>query len=154
MPYSTVVVGTDDSPTALRAVLRAADVAATYSALLVVLSAYTEMPPVERAVVRGSVGERGLERLHGRAAAEQALAAATEAAEAAHAVGVIGVVAEGDPAQALLAAAQERGADLLVVGNRSVGTLTGRLLGAVGTSVTTRATCDVLVVHTTTTPGG
>ena len=39
-------------------------------------------------------------------------------------------------------------ADLLVVGNRGLNTLTGRLLGSVPSGTARKATCDVLIVHT------
>ena len=39
-------------------------------------------------------------------------------------------------------------AGLLVVGNRGLNTLAGRLLGSVPADVSRRAPCDVLIVHT------
>ncbi|WP_452465163.1 universal stress protein [Nonomuraea recticatena] len=56
---------------------------------------------------------------------------------------------EGDAVDALVKLAGTHRADLLVVGNRGLNSLAGRLLGSVPSSVTHRATCDVLVVHTT-----
>jgi nucleotide-binding universal stress UspA family protein len=53
----------------------------------------------------------------------------------------------GEPAERLLAVAEERGADLLVVGAREHGVLE-RLLGrAVDERVARTAGCDVLLVH-------
>jgi nucleotide-binding universal stress UspA family protein len=43
---------------------------------------------------------------------------------------------------------EEHQADLMVVGNRGLNTLAGRLLGSVPAAVTHRARCDVLIVHT------
>jgi nucleotide-binding universal stress UspA family protein len=40
-------------------------------------------------------------------------------------------------------------ADLLVVGNRGLNTLSGRLLGSVPSDAARRAGVDVLIVHTT-----
>jgi nucleotide-binding universal stress UspA family protein len=40
-------------------------------------------------------------------------------------------------------------ADLLVVGNRGLDSLKGRLIGSVPADVTRRSSVDVLVVHTT-----
>jgi nucleotide-binding universal stress UspA family protein len=43
----------------------------------------------------------------------------------------------------------ERKADLLVVGNKGLNTLSGRLLGSVPADVARRSGVDVLIVHTT-----
>ena len=45
--------------------------------------------------------------------------------------------------------ASDRKADLLVVGNRGLNTLAGRILGSVPSEVARRAGTDVLIVHTT-----
>jgi len=50
---------------------------------------------------------------------------------------------------AVAALAARLGADLVVVGNRGLNSLAGRLLGSVPASISHRARCDVLVVHTT-----
>ena len=39
--------------------------------------------------------------------------------------------------------------DLIVVGNRGLGALSGSLLGSVPGDIASRATCDVLIVQTT-----
>jgi nucleotide-binding universal stress UspA family protein len=53
----------------------------------------------------------------------------------------------GPPAQAIVRLAEERGADLIVVGTRKKGFI-GRLVeGSVNQEVLRRAKCDVLVVH-------
>lgn len=56
---------------------------------------------------------------------------------------------EGDAVDALLDTISARSVDLLVVGNRGLNSLAGRLLGSVPANLTHKATCDVLVVHTT-----
>jgi len=55
---------------------------------------------------------------------------------------------KGDPGQALLTTAKENAAGLIVVGNRGINTLSGRLLGSVPSDVSQRAPCDVLIAHT------
>ena len=42
----------------------------------------------------------------------------------------------------------ETNADLLVVGNRGINSLTGRLLGSVPADVARQSDCDVMIVHT------
>ncbi|WP_175272166.1 universal stress protein, partial [Prescottella equi] len=54
----------------------------------------------------------------------------------------------GAPVDSLLALVDEVEADLLVVGNRGLNTLTGRLLGSVPSDAARKSTCDVLIVHT------
>ncbi len=61
------------------------------------------------------------------------------------AVEVESCVVEGRPATELLEAA--KGADLLVVGCRGHGALTGMLLGSVSQHCMTHASCPVMVVH-------
>ena len=53
---------------------------------------------------------------------------------------------EGDPADVLCAIAEDRGADLLVVGNRG---MQRRMLGSVPNSVSHKAPCSVVIVKTT-----
>lgn len=55
-------------------------------------------------------------------------------------------VVEGDPRDQLARIAEHWGADLLVVGARGLGPLTGFLLGGVSTAVVRQARCPVLVV--------
>jgi nucleotide-binding universal stress UspA family protein len=55
--------------------------------------------------------------------------------------------AEGKPADALVAAAEERDADLIVVGNKRVQGL-ARVLGSIAAEVARKAHCDVYIAHT------
>jgi len=55
------------------------------------------------------------------------------------------LVAEGNPARALLDAAES--ADLLVVGSRGHGGFTGVLVGSVSQQCVHHATCPIVVVH-------
>ena len=159
MTYACVVVGTDGSATAERAVRHGAELAAVDDARMVVVTAFQ--------------GEHrtGMEHLAGtdpsRSASRQAVApddvrwmltdrgqadgVAQRARVIAHEAGVNGVVIqsdEGDPAEVLIDAAKFYDADLLVVG--SVGLVGAQrfLLGSVAASVLHHAPCDVLVVDT------
>lgn len=53
----------------------------------------------------------------------------------------------GQPAEAIVALAQERGVNLIVVGMRKKGFLERLVEGSVAQNVMRRATCDVLAVH-------
>lgn len=144
MTYRTIVVGTDGSASAERAVEQSVDLAAVDGARLVIVTAYerTDARPDERipADVRWMTADPNEAERHAR----HARSLASE-----RGVGDVVVQAlEGDPSDELLEAADTFNADLIVVG--SVG-LTGSsrfLLGSVASSVLHHAPCDVLVVHT------
>ena len=57
-------------------------------------------------------------------------------------------VRAGTPVQALMSIVNDNNADLLVVGNRGINSLTGRLLGSVPADVARQSDCDVMIVHT------
>lgn len=146
--YHTIVVGTDGSESSFRAVDRAAKVAADTGARLVLLCAYHPMP--EREVQRAQDQLRDEAFLVvGSTPAESALSIARDRAVAAGATDVETRAVEGEAVEALIEATRKYEADLLVVGNRGLNTLVGRILGSVPSEVTRKAPCDVLVVHTT-----
>jgi nucleotide-binding universal stress UspA family protein len=65
-------------------------------------------------------------------------------------------VVDGEPRHVIIRAAEEWPADLVVLGARGLGAITGFLLGSVSLGVARQARCSVLVVKgpTTTRPGG
>ena len=123
-PYALVLVGTDGSETAARAVQRAAEVAQACSARLIV--AY---------VGEGEPGREVLDRV------TATLAGMVPPPETR--------LLAGDPADALLGLAAAEQVDLVVVGNKGMSGAQRFLLGSVPNKVSHRAACDVLVVHTT-----
>jgi nucleotide-binding universal stress UspA family protein len=52
----------------------------------------------------------------------------------------------GNPAEVILATAEEGGHDLIVLGNRGRGRIAGALLGSVSTAVASRAKVPVLII--------
>ena len=147
MAYAHVLVGTDGSASATEAVRHAAGLAAAFSATLTIVSAYTH---------DGEPGERAKAEVP--ADLQWTLtdsAAATERAEAgrrvARAAGVerVGIYVEaGDPAEVVVAAASERGADVIVVGSKGMTSPTRFLVGSVPNKISHHAPCDVIIVHT------
>jgi nucleotide-binding universal stress UspA family protein len=146
--YRKVLVGTDGSPSSFRAVEAAGRVAADAGAKLIMVCAYHPMPDRERARAGDQLGDLAY-KVEGSTPADDALRAARDHAIAAGARDVEEVAVAGDAVDALLELADERGADLLVVGNRGLNSLAGRLLGSVPANLSHRARCDVLIVRTT-----
>ena len=147
-PYSTVVVGTDGSDTSYAAVARAAAVADANRADLVIVSAYR---PEDRGsdAATDVLGEDG-HLVKGWAPAEDTLRTAHD-----HATREIDGsrirtrTTAGDPVDVLNAAVRDHNADLLVVGNKGLDTLLGRVLGSVPSDAARSAEVDILIVHTT-----
>jgi nucleotide-binding universal stress UspA family protein len=139
--YRTVVVGTDGSDSSFRAVERAAELAQESAAKLVIVCAYGEE---YRTVSRGFAPDRP----DAAGPSEDTVRTAGERAAARGATDIERVVVQGEPVNALLSALSEHHGDLLVVGNRGLNTIAGRLLGSVPADVSRRAPCDVLIVHT------
>jgi len=151
MAYRTVLAGTDGSASSFGAVRAAAYLAGATGATLVLACAYLPMREKERAAAADRLGGRGGlgHKVTGSTPADDALRAAREHAVAAGAGQVVLAAEQGDAVDVLIALAGRHRADLLVIGNRGLNSLAGRLLGSVPSAVTHRASCDVLVVHTT-----
>ncbi|WP_329234650.1 universal stress protein [Actinoallomurus sp. NBC_01490] len=146
--YRKVLVGTDGSPSSFLAVEAAGRVAADAGAKLIMVCAYHPMPDRERARAGDQLGDLAY-KVEGSTPADDALRAARDRAIAAGARDVEEVAVAGDAVDTLLELADERGVDLLVVGNRGLNSLAGRLLGSVPANLSHRARCDVLIVRTT-----
>jgi nucleotide-binding universal stress UspA family protein len=143
--YQTVVVGTDGSDSSLRAVERAAQIAARSGAKLVVATAYLPQGEDQRAA--DVLKDEGY-KMSGNAPIYAILREAKDRAHAAGAQNVEEKAVVGAPVDALVDLAAEVKADLLVVGNVGLSTIAGRLLGSVPANVARRSKSDVLIVHT------
>ncbi|GLY76380.1 universal stress protein [Actinoallomurus iriomotensis] len=146
--YRKVLVGTDGSPSSFRAVEAAGRVAADAGAKLIMVCAYHPMSDRERARAGDQLGDLAY-KVEGSTPADDALRAARDRAIAVGAKDVEEVAVAGDAVDTLLELTEERGVDLLVVGNRGLNSLAGRLLGSVPANLSHRARCDVLIVRTT-----
>jgi nucleotide-binding universal stress UspA family protein len=148
--YQTVVVGTDGSESSLRAVARAGALAGACGATLVIACAYLPTEADDRELARAQdVLRDEAYQVVGSHPAEDTVRTASERAGAAGAQKVRTVAVEGSPVEALLDVVRRENADLLVVGNRGLAGIKGRVLGSVPADATRRSQCDVLVVHTT-----
>ncbi|GHF21631.1 universal stress protein [Amycolatopsis deserti] len=146
--YRTVVVGTDGSDSSFRAVDRAAAVAADSGATLVIVCAYYPASRQDVEKAQDVLGEEAYQVV-GSAPAEDTLRSARDRALKAGAGSTETIAVVGEPVEALRKVVSDRSADLLVVGNRGLNTLTGRLLGSVPSEAARKSGVDVLIVHTT-----
>jgi len=146
--YTTVLVGTDGSESSYRAVDRAAVVARDAGATLLLATAYRPMTAREIQEAASALGGEAY-KVSGSTPAEDVLRDAADRARGIGAKDVDTIAVEGDPVDALVDLVRTRSVDLLVVGNRGLNSLAGRLLGSVPANVSHRASCDVLIVHTT-----
>lgn len=148
--YRTILAGTDGSESSLRAVDRAAEMAHKCAGKLVLVCAYPTTHPLSgAAAVRDELIGAAAE-VSGEESSKRVLAKAAERADTRGAVDLETVSIEGAPAASLLDEADRQGADLIVIGNRGLNTLTGRVLGSIPEAVFRKSRIDVLVVHSTT----
>ena len=137
-PIARVMVGTDRSPTATRAVEWAAAFADRFDAELHVVQvilptnpAATEFGAAERTRAAGAADELALEAK--RLAGDR---------------GRAHVVVDDDPAMAIVHAAEEQIIDVLVVGNAGMAGRKEFLLGNVPNRISHNARCTVIIVNT------
>ena len=133
-----IVVGTDGSDTAKRAVAEAVRLACALDAELHVVSAY------ERRAVRPASDAMGPLFDDGMVESKLAEAAATVYAAK---VPVTTHAVRAEPADALVQVADEVAASTIVVGNQGMHGAK-RVLGSVPNSVSHKARCNVLIVST------
>jgi nucleotide-binding universal stress UspA family protein len=146
--FSSIVVGTDGSDTAQKAVDAAVELAKLTGARLELVSAYE---PVSSQRLRDEARQVPADlqwMVNPREDVDATLAEASER------VGEAGVQSrtyprEGDPADAILDVAEELGSDLIVVGNKGMTGAKRFLLGSVPNKVSHHAPCSVMIVRTT-----
>lgn len=147
--YRRIVVGTDGSSTADRAVDVAGELARLNGAQVLVVMAYR---PARAAAMVGVGGSRGAlgpswvgddERVAAEEVVRRARLRLDDAGIAVHSAARL-----GEPADALLAVAEELDADLIVIGNRGTSGVRRYLLGNVADRVAHHAPCSVHIVHT------
>jgi nucleotide-binding universal stress UspA family protein len=123
--FHKILVGTDGSPTAAKAVERAVQVAATADATLTIFTA-------------------------GRPDQAEAVVSAEAAKYADSGIAIDTKVVDSDPVSALIEEATAGGFDLLVMGNKGMTGVTRFFrLGSVPNKVTHHLPCSLLIVKTT-----
>jgi nucleotide-binding universal stress UspA family protein len=144
--FHSIVVGTDGSDTATQAVRQAIELARAVGARIELVSAYE---PVTDARLHETIHVP--EDLHWMINPREDVEATLE--QAAGEIRAAGVEVEvfarqGDPADAILDVAEERGSDLIVVGNKGMTGAKRFLLGSVPNKVSHHAPCSVLIIRT------
>ena len=146
--FGSIVVGTDGSETASEAVRQATELAKAVGASIDLVSAYE---PVSSARLREEAQQvpKDMEwMVNPREDVDATLETAGKQIEEAG-VEVQTFAREGDPADAILDVAEERNADLIVVGNKGMTGAKRFLLGSVPNKVSHHAPCSVLIIRTT-----
>jgi nucleotide-binding universal stress UspA family protein len=151
----TIVVGYDGTAPAEHALRRAAEYARAFAAKVLVVSVAAPEPLAEV----GAPGAFGLLPYYAYPSGDPAQVVERDEqlweqhrervqalfADADLQVEFAGVA--GEPAQELIDAAEQRQAELIIVGTREPGFLERLLGGSVSQHVARRARCDVLIVH-------
>jgi nucleotide-binding universal stress UspA family protein len=125
-------------------------VAAAAEAELVLVCAYDPVSARDAARLTLTLGDVREHQVRGKAAADETLkeSVAEINTDRVRLVRQVAVEAE-DPAEGILEAARQPGADLIIAGNRGLNALAGHLLGSVPGEVAHKAACDLLIMQTT-----
>jgi len=145
--FRSIVVGTDGSDTARQAVRQAIELARSVGARIELVSAYE---PVTDPRLRAESLQvpQDLQWMINPRADVQAMLEEAAAEIRAGGVQVEVFARQGDPADAILDVAEERGSDLIVVGNKGMTGAKRFLLGSVPNKVSHHAPCSVLIIRT------
>jgi nucleotide-binding universal stress UspA family protein len=146
--FARIVVGTDGSETAKRAVHEAMELAKKTGASLDVVSAFEPVPSSRLREERLQAPSDIEHAVNPQEDVNAILAEAQRDVEEAG-VDVRTFARQGEPADAILDVAEEENADLIVVGNKGMTGAKRFLLGSVPNKVSHHAPCSVLIIRTT-----
>ena len=146
--FKSIVVGTDGSETAGEAVRQAVDLAKQINAKVELVSAYEPVSDQRLREERTEVPDDVQWMVNPREDVDATLRAAADRAKEAG-VDVETYARQGDPADAILDVAEEKNADLIIVGNKGMTGARRFLLGSVPNKVSHHAPCNVMIVRTT-----
>jgi nucleotide-binding universal stress UspA family protein len=146
--FESIVVGTDGSETAHKVLDQSFELAKRLNAKLLVVSVYEAVSDVRPQEARRDVTEDQEWMFNRR---DDVLALLQQVSDQARSAGISEVetfAQQGDPADAILDVAEERGADMILVGNRGMAGKQRFVLGSVPSKVSHKAPCSVLIVRT------
>jgi len=142
--FGTILVATDGSERATRAVQRALELVRHSGDTLHVVTAYEPPSVAKLEAMRAEIPEEVRWRLSADSEAGETLRAASNMARQAG-VKIETHAEQGPPTRVILSVAQDIGASLIIVGSKGV---ERRILNSVPNGVAQHAECDVLIVHT------
>jgi nucleotide-binding universal stress UspA family protein len=147
MSVAPIVVGTDGSETAHRAVEHAGALACALDAPLHIVMSCSDHAQAAWMAAVGGFAVTGFDPAGQEQAAAAQIVSREQQGCSDFGIDIRTHVCTGDPAEALLAIAEGEHAQMIVVGNRG---MTGhrRVLGSVPNRVSHRAKCAVLIVPT------
>ena len=146
--FGSIVVGTDGSETAGEAVRQATDLAKAVGSQIHLVSAFEPVGNQRLREERVQAPDDMQWMVNEREDVDATLRRAAEALGEAG-VDVETYARQGDPADAILDVAEEKNADLIVVGNKGMTGAKRFLLGSVPNKVSHHAPCSVLIIRTT-----
>jgi nucleotide-binding universal stress UspA family protein len=146
--FGSIVVGTDGSDTASEAVKQATELANAVGAKIHLVSAFEPIGNQRLREEQQQVPEDMSWMVNQREDVDATLREAAEQIKEAG-VEVETYARQGDPADAILDVAEEKNADLIVVGNKGMSGAKRFLLGSVPNKVSHHAPCSVMIIRTT-----
>ena len=146
--FGSIVVGTDGSETAGEAVRQATELAKAVGAKIHLVSAYEPVGNQRLREERQQVPEDMSWMVNQREDVDNTLREAGDQIKE-DGVDVETYARQGDPADAILDVAEEKDADLIVVGNKGMSGAKRFLLGSVPNKVSHHAPCSVMIIRTT-----
>ena len=146
--FGSIVVGTDGSETASEAVRQATELANAVGATIHLVSAFEPVSSQRLREERQQAPDDLQWAVNAREDVDGTLKDASEKIKEGG-VKVETYARQGDPADAILDVAEEKNADLIVVGNKGMTGAKRFLLGSVPNKVSHHAPCSVLIIRTT-----
>jgi nucleotide-binding universal stress UspA family protein len=143
--YPRILVALDETPAAAFALRHVVPYALDQRSHLTLLTVVP--PPPRMAVAAGELPERMAEEMERRA--DKHLREVT--ATLPHELSVTTILRHGDPAEEILAVVRDQPVDLVCMGARGRGRVSGALLGSVSSAVLHHSPVPVVVLHP---PGG
>ena len=143
-----ILVPTDGSDHARRAIELATDIAFQYGAMLYLLHVVAEskIPDGVLEYIRVEKLEESPERVYLQKVGEGIITVAEREARNKGIKEVQATVVQGDPAETIINFAREKGVDMIMLGSRGLGKVKGVLLGSVSSKVCHVADCTCVTV--------